>query len=186
MNWTAHHNRGDVLRNVVKVANSRQDGLLPMDVDGVAQTFRSDLDLIGALQLRWHTLLAGNIERALVEEPGEKVAGQPDEGYEIDLEVAVLASWAAASMDLPGVRAILDHHGKNPTSPEMAQALDIANRKDWALMAVMAGMASAQDSDAAEVGRRLEAKVRRPGFVIPTQRVRHLTLIERLRLALAA
>ena len=36
MTWTSFHSRGEILRDVIAVANQRRDGLLPMDVDGVA------------------------------------------------------------------------------------------------------------------------------------------------------
>jgi hypothetical protein len=184
MTSTAHHRRGDVLRNVVKAANSRLGATLPTDVPGVAECFRDDLDLVGALQLHWHTLMAGNIERALAEEPGDTESALLADGG--DLEILVLRAWRAAQEELPGVRLLLDHFTQNPTSAEMGEAMDIANRKEWALIAVMAGQASAQDADAAEVGRRLEAKVRRPDFVIPPRRVKRLSLRERLRIVLAA
>ena len=45
MTWTSYHRRGDVLRTVVATADQRRDGTLPTDVDGVAATFRDDLDL---------------------------------------------------------------------------------------------------------------------------------------------
>lgn len=184
MTSTAHYRRGDVLRDVVKAANSRLGATLPTDVPGVAECFRDDLDLVGALQLHWHTLMAGNIERALAEEPGDTESALLADGG--DLEILVLRAWRAAQEELPGVRLLLDHFTHHPTSAEMGEAMDVANRKEWALLAVMAGQASAQDSDAAEVGRRLEAKVRRPDFVIPPRQVKRLSLRERLRIVLAA
>ena len=177
------HRRGDVLRAVVRAANSRLDGTLPMDVPGVADTFRDELDLTGALQLRWHALMAGNIERAIAEEPGEHNTLRV--GEDAELEDIVLGAWHAARAEMPGVRLVLDTLAKEPTSPEMAEALDIANRKDWALLAVMAGKASAQDSDAAEVGRWLEAKVRRTDFQPPVKQIVRLSLRERIKLSLA-
>jgi len=182
MTSTAHYRRGEVLRAVVKAANSRLDGTLPTDVPGVQHTFRDDLDLIGALQLHWHTLMAGNIERALAEEPGDEQVLDED----LTLELVVLRAWRAAQQELPGVRLVLDAYSKNPTSAEMGEALDIANRKEWALMALMAGKASALDSDAAEVGRHMEAKARRACFVIPEKEAPRLSLRERLRIAFAA
>jgi hypothetical protein len=181
---TTVHRRGDVLRQVVKVVDRRQVGVLPMDHDGVSETFRDELDLVGALQLRWHALLAGNIERALSQEPGD--TGSVLEDIDTDLAHVVLTAWYDARAELPGVRLVLDTYAKNPTSPEMAEALDIANRKDWAVVAVMAGMASAQDADAAEVGRTLDARVRSASFE-PLVRVEHqLSLRERLKLAWVA
>lgn len=177
------YRRGDVLRAVGQAANSRLDGCLPMDVPGVSETFRDELDLTGALQLRWHALMAGNIERALAEEPGEHNALRV--GEDAELEDIVLGAWHDARAAMPGVRLVLDTLAKEPTSPEMAEALDIANRKDRALLAVMAGKASAQDSEAAEVGRWLEAKVRRSDFQPPVKQLVRLSLRERIRLSLA-
>ena len=64
--WDSFHRRGEVLRAVVDEANLRRDGMLPTDLPGVAETFRDDLSLVAALQLRWHTRLAGTIERVAV------------------------------------------------------------------------------------------------------------------------
>ena len=67
MTWDAFHHRGDVLRSVVEEANARRDGVLPMDLPGVAETFGDETALVAALQLRWHTRLAGRIERSLMD-----------------------------------------------------------------------------------------------------------------------
>lgn len=58
--------RGAILRNAITAANTRRDGELPLDVPGVTEAFEDDLALLGALQLRWHTRLAGHIERELM------------------------------------------------------------------------------------------------------------------------
>lgn len=147
MTWDAHHRRGEVLRAVVDEANSRRDGALPMELPGVAETFGDELSLIAALQLRWHTRLAGRIERALMESP-------------MDLESAVVSAWRGAASELVGVRQILDAYTQSPSTPAMGEALERAHRKDWMLMAAMAGKASAQDTRAASVGRSLEEKAR--------------------------
>src|SRR6478735_11908545 len=96
MTWKSFHRRGEILRTVIATADRRRDGLLPMDVEGVAETFGDELSLLGALQLRWHTRLSGRIERELMNQP-------------MDLEAAVIAAWRTAAADLPGIRAILDH-----------------------------------------------------------------------------
>jgi hypothetical protein len=147
MTWDAFHTRGDVLRAVIDTANSRRDGMLPMELSGVAEAFGDESELVAALQLRWHTRLAGQIERTLCEQP-------------MDLECAVLTAWRRTASDLVGVRAILDACSENPASAEMERALTRANRKDWVLLAAMAGQASAADAGAARVGRRLEQKAR--------------------------
>lgn len=147
MTWDVFHHRGEVLRAVVETADACGDGVLPMELPGVAETFGDELALIGALQLRWHTRLAGRIERELM-------------AAAVDLETAVITAWRATAAEMPGVRAILDAHSEAPTSEEMAKALAKAHRKDWALMAAMAGKASAQDAEAAEVGRVIEHRAR--------------------------
>jgi hypothetical protein len=118
-----------------------------MEVPGVAETFGDELTLLGALQLRWHTRLAGAIERELM--------GQP-----MDLESAVMSAWRKTATDLAGLRAILDACTDAPRSDEMAQMLDKAHRKDWTLMAAMAGKASPADTGAARVGRAIEQRAR--------------------------
>ncbi|HET8982469.1 MAG TPA: hypothetical protein VFN47_07265, partial [Pedococcus sp.] len=80
MTWDAFHRRGEVLRNVLDHAETHRDGALPMELPGVAETFGDETTLLGALQLRWHTRLAGTIERELM--------GQP-----MDLESAVMTAW---------------------------------------------------------------------------------------------
>ncbi|MFC6342420.1 hypothetical protein ACFP8W_10545, partial [Nocardioides hankookensis] len=84
MTWTSFHRRGEVLRDVIASANRRRDGRLPMELTGVAETFGDELVLLGALQLRWHTRLAGRIERELLAEP-------------MELEDAVVAAWHATA-----------------------------------------------------------------------------------------
>ena len=107
MTWTAFHNRGEILRTVIATADDRRDGILPMDVAGVAETFGDELALLGALQLRWHTRLAGRIERELDRAPH-------------DPEAAVAAARRQTARDLPGVRAVLDRHGERQRRPENA------------------------------------------------------------------
>jgi hypothetical protein len=154
MTWDAFHRRGEVLRNVLQHAETHRDGTLPMRLPGVAETFGDEVTLLGALQLRWHTRLAGAIERELM--------GQP-----MDLEAAVLTAWRKTASDLSGVRAILDAYTEAPTSDEMAQMLDTAHRKDWTLMAAMAGKASPSDQGAARVGHALERRAREAYSPVP-------------------
>ena len=125
MTWDAFHRRGAVLRAVIDAASTRRDGRLPLDVPGVTETFGDELALLGALQLRWHTRLAGMIERELLDNPS-------------DTDAAAQAAWQRAAEELAGVRAILDACAENPTSPEMARMLATAHRKDRALMTAMA------------------------------------------------
>ena len=148
--WTTFHHRGEILRNVIQTADDRRDGILPMDVTGVPETFDDELSLLGALQLRWHTRLAGRIEHELNAQP-------------MDLQAAVIAAWRATAEELPGVRLVLDHYRAEPTDDAMAAAMTKATAKEHVLLAVMAGLGSAQDPATASVGRTVE-ELARLGF----------------------
>jgi len=152
MTWTHHHKRGEILRTVIAVADQRRDGLLPTDVDGVAQTFVDDLDLLGALQLRWHTRLAGHIDRALMEQP-------------MDLEAAVVGAWRRTAREMPGVRAIIDHYRAQPADDRMAATLAKALGKEHLTLAVMAGRSGDADERAIPIGAELEQRARRADLV---------------------
>ncbi|MBC9734075.1 hypothetical protein [Nocardioides marmotae] len=188
MTWTSFHHRGEILRSVIRVADRRRDGLLPMDLAGVRETFGDELALYGALSLRWHTRLAGRIERELMHQP-------------LDLEGAVITAWRAMAEELPGIRAILDHYREEPVDAAMAEAIAKATRKEHILLAIMAGRASVHDSRgaalAAETGARIEQRARALDAVIAAARssseVREAGLrpalrhrLGRLRAALAA
>ena len=147
MTWNAVHHRGDVLRAVVAEAESRRDGVLPMELPGVTETFGDAHHLVAALQLRWHTRLAGSIERALLD--------QPD-----DLESAVVAAWRDAAAELAGVRMILDVQRAEPAGPATGDMLERAHRKDVVMLAVMAGLANGADPAAVRIGQRLEEQAR--------------------------
>lgn len=175
MTWKSHHRRGEVLREVVTTADRRRDGRLPMDVPGVRETFGDELTLIGALTLKWHTRLAGRIERHLAEQP-------------LDLESAVVDAWAATADELPGVRAVLDRHAAAPTSPGMATALAKATLKERELLALMSGRASDRGEATARVGAAVEgrARARWLGRTPPRRRRHTPALVDRLRAVLAA
>lgn len=174
MTWTSYHNRGEVLRTVMTVADERRDGRLPMDVEGVREKFADELDLLGALQLRWHTALAGRIERELAAQP-------------MDLEGAVIRSWHRISDEMPGVRAVLDHYRENPIDERMARALTKATAKERILLAAMAGRGGPDDVLTVPAGARIEAAARasyRPGTHLPVEE--RPTLLGRIKAALAA
>lgn len=147
MTWDAFHHRGAVLRDVVDEADRRRDGALPAELPGVSETFGDESALVAALQLRWSTRLAGHVERALMDQPDE-------------LEPAVVGAWCAAADELAGVREVLDAQRESPASPQIAEALRQAHRKDSAWMAAMAGLAGPSDPSAVRIGERLEATAR--------------------------
>lgn len=175
MTWTSHHRRGEVLREVIRVADTRCDARLPLDVEGVAETFGDELTLLGALQLRWHTRLAGQVERELSEQP-------------LDLATAVTLAWLRTAEDMPGVRMVLDRYREEPSSPEMARALAVATGKEHELLALMAGRASAPGEAARRVGAAIERDARAsyvPG--VPRRSpASSPSLVQRIKAVLAA
>jgi hypothetical protein len=163
MTWTAFHKRAEVLRTVVDEADLRRDGSLPTQLAGVTETFHDQTDLVGALQLRWHTRLAGTIDRLLPQE-----ARQGD-----DLESAVRRAWLTTADQLPGIRAVLDRQLTAPATPEVASALARATDKEGVLLAVSAGRVAVGhrvDPHVVAVGRRIEEAARasyRPAVPMP-------------------
>jgi hypothetical protein len=181
MTWTSFHRRGDVLRDVIAAADARRDGVLPRDVDGVSATFADDLDLLAALQLKWHTRLAGRIEREQLSQP-------------LDLRAAVVRAWRRTADELPGIRAILDEQRDRPVDAATADAMRKSAAKEHILLAVMAGLASAHDDRAAAVGARIEDEAKAGWPASPDgldershgHRADRPGLLERLKAALAA
>lgn len=174
MTWTSFHSRGATLRAVVETADQRRDGLLPLDVDGVAETFGDARSLLGALQLRWHTRLAGRVERELAHQP-------------MDLAGAVVTAWRATADDNPGIHAIIDHYTEHPLDEEMAAMLATSAAKGQILLAVMAGLSSLPATDATlRAGAALERRARE-GHVpaVPVAPI-PLRFLDRIRAALAA
>jgi hypothetical protein len=175
MTWTTFHHRGEILRTVTLTADQRRDGILPMDVDGVRETFGDELTLLGALQLRWHTRLSGHIERALLDQP-------------TDLGQAVVTAWHATADELPGTRLVLDHYLAEPLDETMATALATSSAKERVLLAAMAGRAGAGTEDTVAAGLVLEERARathRPALREPTDR-RRTTLFGRIKAHVAA
>lgn len=174
--------RAEILRDVISAADERRDGLLPMEVDGVTETFGDELTLLGALQLRWHTRLAARIDDEQEHHPQSQ-------------ENAVVLGWLGAAEDMPGIRVILDHHLAHPASIRMADAIAKATFKEHEMLALMAGRASAPGEMAASLGRTIELAARAsyvpraPGSPTPTSSrpgSSTPTLMQRLRAAWAA
>lgn len=177
MNWEAFHHRGDVLHTVITEVDNRRDGILPMDLPGVDETFRDELDLLSALALRWHTRLAGRFERELFLEP-------------MELEDAVIATWRGTVEELPGIRAVLDHYKAEPVNEAMAIALEKSSAKERQLLAVWAGRVSVMEIDefGGRIGAEIESKAR-DGFTVPGPRAAtqaNQNFLSRLKAALAA
>lgn len=142
MSWNDFHHRTESLRAVVDTANENRDGVLPMHVAGVAEHFTDELDLVGALLLKWHARLSGNIERALMREP-------------MDLEDAVAGAWRTTAEQLPGVRMVIDRCTDAPATPEMERAMNRAHDREMAYLATAAGLSSSRSTASIEAGRRV-------------------------------
>ena len=173
MTWNAFHRRGEVLRTVVETADQRVDGELPLHVPGVAETFADATDLLGALQLRWHTRLSGRIERELMHQP-------------MDLERAVVTAWHRTADEMPGVRAILDRHLERPLDDEMGRVARTAAAKEHVLLAVMAGLGGPADAASVSVGARIEARARETYEPVAHLVDQQHSVLDRLKAVLAA
>lgn len=175
MTWKSFHSRGEILRTVIAAADARHDGVLPMDVTGVSETFGDELSLLATLQLKWHTRLAGHIERELMSQP-------------LDLERAVERAWRAAADELPGVRLVLDRYRAEPLDATMADAMATATAKEHMLLATMAGRSSVGDATAAPIGALIESRARRTRRLAapPAADAKQPTLLERLKAVVAA
>lgn len=175
MTWTTFHNRGELLRLVTTTVDARRDGILPMDLEGVTASFGDELTLLAALQLKWHTRLAGAIERALADQP-------------LDLDDAIERAWGETADKLPGIRLVLDHYRAEPLDDAMAAAMTKATGKEHVMLAVMAGRASVGDPTSAGVGARLEeaARLRHRGAPAVVLHPARPSLLERLKAVVAA
>ncbi len=180
MTWNAFHNRGEILRQVIAVADERRDGHLPVEVPGVRENFAGELDLLSALMLKWHARLSGNVERELMLEP-------------MDLECAVARAWRLTSDEMPGVRAVIDRYNAQPTDRDMATALERAREREWLRLAGAAGVASDESGAAARAGARIEESARAlapgsasPVDLVPEQPTAHGSFVERIKAVLAA
>ncbi len=146
MTWNTFARREEILRAVVDTADRRLDGNLPTDLDGLPENFPTETDLVSALLLKWHTRLAGNVERILMHEP-------------TGLEQAVATAWRQTAEQMPGVRLILDRAGHHDHT-EIASMVSRAQQREWVRLAMAAGTANHATSEAAGAGRRIEQAAR--------------------------
>jgi hypothetical protein len=182
MSWNDFHRREETLRAVVDTVNENRDGVLPTNVAGVNQNFTDELDLVGALLLKWHARLSGNIERALMREP-------------MDLQAAVATAWRTTAEQLPGVRMVIDRCADAPTSPEMERAMNRAHDRELTYLATAAGLSSLSSGPSVasiEAGRDVE-RLARTGLAVPQVQEPAVepdapteTLADRIRMILAA
>ena len=173
MTWNNHYRRAEVLREVIRMADERRDGQLPMDVPGVAETFNDELTLLGSLQLRWYTALSGRLDNALAQEP-------------MDLEEAVVGAWMDTAIALRGVRLVLDQNLAAPGSEEVAAVLQRATNKEHAMVALAAGKDSDNVMATVRAGEQLANRARMQNPTFRRTNVAATTLVERIKAVLAA
>lgn len=175
MTWNDFHRRADVLHAVIDAADARRDGVLPMDLPGVAETFGDDLDLVGALSLKWHARLSGNIERELAEEP-------------MDPADAIARAWATTATEAPGLRAVLDRCTDHPTDARMGEAMNRMRTKERLRLAGAAGVASDESAASVRAGELIERRGRAAVAVSAVPEVEPGTpcLADRIKAVLAA
>lgn len=147
MSQQTKHRRAEVLRAALAAIESRRDGRLPLDLPGVTEVFADDLDLLGALALRWHARLTGAVDREHQRTPR-------------DLPGATERAWARAADELPGLRAVLDQQRSHPRDAATARATARATAKERALLAAAAGLAAPDDPRGVAVGGRVEQAAR--------------------------
>ena len=170
MTWNSPR-RDEVLRAVVEEADRRLDGVVPMDVAGVEQTFRDAETLVDVLYVRWQAALATEVDRALAEAPG-------------DPEVAVVRAWRRTVRTLPGVRMVLDAHAEQASGARLQKLQRRrARQHQWlAQQAGLAPLAPGVDEEAVMLGAGLEDAGRR--YYVPGQRPSRPPLLKRLKAAL--
>lgn len=172
MTWNPPR-RDEVLRAVVEEADRRLDGIVPMDVAGVQQTFRDADTLVDVLTVRWQAALVAEVERALTEAPN-------------DPEAAVVRAWRRTVRALPGVRMVLDANAEQATGARLEKLRRRrARQHQWlAQQAGLAPLTPGPDDEAVLLGAELEEAGRR--YYVPGQRPGRPPLLKRLKAALAA
>lgn len=138
--------RAQVLEQVMDAANTRRDGRLPRDVDGVQDAYPSDLMLVEDLRATWRVRLGAEIDHALADDP-------------VDVPSTVVAAWRRAAEAMPGVRAVLDHALEvDDAAVVLTQVKAVEEERAW--LADVAGLAESTDRTAPGVGADLEAQAR--------------------------
>lgn len=172
MTWTPPR-RDEVLRAVVEEADRRLDGVVPMGVPGVHQTFRDADTLVDVLYVRWQAALASEVERALLERADDPAA-------------AVVRAWRRTVRALPGIRMVLDAHAEQATGPRL-EKIRRRRARQHVWLAQQAGLVlptAEVDDEVLLLGAEIEAAGRR--YYVPGQRPARPPLLKRLKAVLPA
>lgn len=104
MSWSDFYKRRDTIDAVLREAERDPHGPLPFaDIDGAAETFSTQADLLLALHYQWMQLLTGHLRAALT--------GQDDTSphrHEPDQTEQAADAWERAARAHPTLRAVLD------------------------------------------------------------------------------
>ncbi|MET1036717.1 MAG: hypothetical protein ABW075_00500 [Aeromicrobium sp.] len=170
MTWDAYNRRKKTLREMLAIADQRPEITLAellATVDGAADAFASQTEVLFELQMTWFQRLGGHVDRLL------------SEGSESPELVAVTA-WVTTAADLPGARALLDAHRDEP-------ALGKAFAKELGYLAMAAGV-PAHGPDAVARGRRIQDSARATAAATAAEPVEppRPSLMTRLKNAIAA
>ena len=119
-----------------------------MDLTGVPETFGDELTLLAALQLRWHTRLSGQIERALMHQPLDTDAGRRRR----------MAGHRRRAARHPADARALPRRA--PRRPDGRSAWPRPQARNASLLAAMAGRAGATAEATVAAGRMLEERAK--------------------------
>ena len=157
MTWETYHRRQAAIEQATATADRRLDGALPWDLAEVRAAFDTPTELLLALHLRWHTRLAGAVERASDPSLADPAA---------DLEAAVVHAWRETAAAMPGVRRVLDRHDDD-------SALARARAKQAGFLASAAGRAALGDPGAVRAGEAVRERAQGIRLDRRRPRVRH-------------
>ncbi|RHW27056.1 hypothetical protein D0Z08_10290 [Nocardioides immobilis] len=117
-----YRQRYRALKLVIEEMDRRRDGVIPSQVAELWEVFEDDVDLVGALQMRWYTRLSGRIDF------------EQSRGH--DRDQAVVSAWRLTHAEMPGVRMALDRLLESPTCPQMGLMLAKAQRNEHIMVAL--------------------------------------------------
>lgn len=164
MSWNDFYARRDIMRDAVDRA-AAGDGRLPFaELDGAAELFGTERQLLLALYHRW-TLLLGGTLRAMAAAPEDGHAPEVD----TDLPDRVSAAWRQTATEHATLRAVLDTAIE--TDPE---ALRPALEAEQRMLAYAAGLAEPGEpiDEATKIGGSFLALIRHAGAVPARGRAR--------------
>lgn len=163
MSWNDFYARRDIMRDAVDRAED--NGRLPFaELDGAAELFGTERQLLLALYHRWTLLLTGTL-RAMAAAPEDGHAPEVD----TDLPDRVSAAWRQTAAEHSTLRAVLD--AAIEAEPE---ALRPALEAEQRMLAFAAGLAEPGEpiAEATKVGATFLALIRHAGAVPARGRAR--------------